>query len=314
MQQRYVVQLITPEKKMELYDRYSERYLYQKKANIYGCCIKLLTELEDVKEKWDDNFYTMDENIRSHGRIVVLKEKNGKPDVKYDPYTNTAFLTNIDYYGWIKSIALAVAGDVLEDEHEIYHIHGAAIDVDGVGVSIIAPPGTGKTTHSWGLLRLKGARLVADDWFFVRLFERGSLAFGSEKNCYVEADIGKIWGEYEKLVEKVRFDERGRAVINVRWIVGSGGVIPMTTLRKIILLKREAGDKRIARKISPSEGLEYLVKNDFCNPHQLVRDERKRKLRKHFFERLFGQTEVYLVNTVKPPLETHRAIAKLIKA
>ena len=165
MQQRYVVQLITPEKKMELYDRYSERYLYQKKANIYGCCIKLLTELEDVKEKWDDNFYTMDENIRSHGRLVVLKEKNGKMDVKYDPYTNTAFLTNIDYYGWIKSIALAVAGDVLEDEHEIYHIHGAAIDVDGVGVSIIAPPGTGKTTHSWGLLRLKGARLVADDWF-----------------------------------------------------------------------------------------------------------------------------------------------------
>jgi hypothetical protein len=60
--------------------------------------------------------------------------------------------------------------------------------------------------------------------------------------------------------------------------------------------------------------LEYLVKNDFCNPHQLVRDERKRKLRTRFFERLLGQTEVYLVNTVKPPLETHRAIAKLIKA
>ena len=88
----------------------------------------------------------------------------------------------------------------------------------------------------------------------------------------------------------------------------------MTTLRKIILLKREAGDKRIARKISPSEGLEYLVENDFCNPHQLVRDERKKKLRKNFFEKLLGQTEVYLVNTVKPPLETHRAIAKLIKA
>ena len=310
--ERYSVELITPEKKTELIGRYADRYLYTRKANIYGCCIKLLTELEDVKERWDDNFYTADENMRSHGRLIVLKDKSGKLDVKYDPYTKTAFLTNVDYYGWIKSIALALAGDILEDEHGIYSVHGAAIDVNGVGVSLIAPPGTGKTTHSWGLLRLPGARLVTDDWFFVRLFDRGPQAFGSEKNCYVEADIGKIWGEYGKLIEKVRFDQKGRAIVNVRWIVGRGGVIPMTTLRKIILLKREAADKKVVRKISPGEGLEYLVAHDFCNPHQLVRDERKKKLRKNFFKRLFEQTEVYLVNTVKPPLETHRAIAKLV--
>jgi len=314
--EKYSVELITPRKTTELYDRYTDRYtdryLYTRKANVYGCCIKLLTELEDVKERWDDNFYTTDENLRSHGRLIVLKDKSGKLDVKYDPYTKTAFLTNVDYYGWIKSIALALAGDVLEDEHEIYSVHGAAIDVNGVGVSLIAPPGTGKTTHSWGLLRLKGARLVTDDWFFVRLFDRGPQAFGSEKNCYVEADIGKIWGEYEKIIEKARFDQKGRAIVNVRWIVGRGGFIPMTTLQKVILLKREAGDKKVVRKISASEGLEYLLVHDFCNPHQLVRDERKKNLRKNFFKRLFEQTEVYLVNTVKPPLETHRAIAKLI--
>jgi len=153
---------------------------------------------------------------------------------------------------------------------------------------------------------------VTDDWFFVRLFDRGPQAFGSEKNCYVEADIGKIWGEYEKIIEKARFDQKGRAIVNVRWIVGRGGFIPMTTLQKVILLKREAGDKKVVRKISASEGLEYLLVHDFCNPHQLVRDERKKNLRKNFFKRLFEQTEVYLVNTVKPPLETHRAIAKLI--
>ena len=314
--EKYSVELITPRKTTELYDRYTDRYtdryLYTRKANVYGCCIKLLTELEDEKERWDDNFYTTDENLRSHGRLIVLKDKSGKLDVKYDPYTKTAFLTNVDYYGWIKSIALALAGDVLEDEHEIYSVHGAAIDVNGVGVSLIAPPGTGKTTHSWGLLRLKGARLVTDDWFFVRLFDRGPQAFGSEKNCYVEADIGKIWGEYEKIIEKARFDQKGRAIVNVRWIVGRGGFIPMTTLQKVILLKREAGDKKVVRKISASEGLEYLLVHDFCNPHQLVRDERKKNLRKNFFKRLFEQTEVYLVNTVKPPLETHRAIAKLI--
>jgi hypothetical protein len=308
---KYEVELITPEEKTELFNRYSDRYLYTRKANIYGCCVKLLTEFEEVKDRWEDNFFAMDENIRSHGRVIVLKGKD-RPEVKYDPYTNTAFIMGIDYYGWIKSIALAVAGDVLEDEHGIYHVHGAAIDVGGVGVSIIAPTGTGKTTHSWGLLRLKGARLVADDWFFVRLFERGALAFGSEKNCYVEADMGKIWGEYEKLIEKAHFDRRGRAIINVRWIVGGGGVIPMTTLRKIILLKRDESDRDVTREISSSEGLRYLLENDFCNPHQLVRDGRKKELRRGFFKKLMNQTEVYLVNTVKPPIETHRAIAKLI--
>lgn len=58
--------------------------------------------------------------------------------------------------------------------------------------------------RSRALLGLKDARLVSDDWYFVRLSDKEPLAFGSEKNSYVEADIGKIWGEYEKLVERVQ--------------------------------------------------------------------------------------------------------------
>ncbi|MEM2878259.1 MAG: hypothetical protein QXG10_01720 [Candidatus Hadarchaeales archaeon] len=309
----YQVELISPSEKERLFKKYSGRYLYTKKANIYGCCIKLLTELEFVKDMWEENFYTADENIRSHGRLIVLEEPGEPMSVKYDPYTNTAFLINVDYYGWIKSIALAVAGDVLEDEHGIYSVHGAAIDVGGVGISIMAPSKTGKTTHSWGLLRLKEARLITDDWYFVRIYERGALAFGSEKNCYVEADIGNIWKEYEGILEKATFDQRGRAIVNVRWAIGSGGVIPMTTLRKIIMLKRDNGDPVIARRLSTTEAMGYLVDNDFCNPHQLIRDERKLEIRKNFFERLFNVAEVYLVNTVKPPLETHAEILKLLK-
>jgi len=310
----YEIKLISPEDKTRLFDLNTKRYLYTKKANIYGCCIKLLTELEYVKDLWDENFYTMDENIRSHGRLVVLREDGDPPNVKYDPYTNTAFLTNIDYYGWIKSIALSLAGDILEDEHGIFPVHGAAIDLDGMGVSIIAPPGTGKTTHSWGLLRLKRARLVTDDWYFVRLYEQGAFAFGSEKNCYVEADIGKIWREYEGLMGEAHFDKSGRALVNVRWIMGSGGVIPMTTLRKIIMLKRDKEDPIVSTKLSTEEALNYLLANDFCNPHQLVRDERKLRLRKDFYRRLFEATEVYLVNTVRPPHDTHREILNAIKS
>ncbi len=140
----YAVQLISPEDKDVLFEKYEHRLLYTSKAEIYGCCIKLLTETESTRNKWEDNFFTANENNRSHGRLIVVSETGQPLSVKYDPYTKTAFLINVDYYGWIKSIALAVAGDILEDEHRIYSVHGASIDIGCLGVSIIAPSGTEK--------------------------------------------------------------------------------------------------------------------------------------------------------------------------
>jgi serine kinase of HPr protein (carbohydrate metabolism regulator) len=309
----YTVQLISPQEKEALYEEYESQLLYSSKANIYGCCIKLLTDSIQIKDKWEDNFYTADENNRSHGRLIAISQPNQPLTVKYDPYTKTAFLINVDYYGWVKSLALAVAGDILEDEHRIYSVHGAAIDVGCMGVSIIAPSGTGKTTHSWGLLRIPTARLISDDWYFVRLSTREPLAFSSEKNTYIQADIGKIWNEYERLVDKTQFDNRGRAIVNIRWIVGAGGVIPMATLNKIIMLKRDQADPTIATELETEAALEYLLAHNFCNPHQLVQDERKLALRTKFFRRLFSQSDVYLVNTVGTPQQTQAEIRRLLK-
>lgn len=312
MKDSYKVQLIDVKEKDQLYKLYEKRYLYTRKASIYGCCIKLLTDVKYVKDQWDENFYTMSEDVRSHGRLIVTEEPEKQMSVKYDPYTKTAFLVNVDYYGWIKSLALSVTGDILEDAHRIYSVHGAAIDVDGNGVSLIAPPGTGKTTHSWGLLGLRKARLISDDWYYVRLSTREPLAFGSEKNSYIEADLGKIWGEYEKLVEKVKFDPQGRAVVNVRWIVGSGGVIPMTTIKEIMLLKRDANDKNIVTGLTEKEALKYLLGNHFCNPHLLVNDERKTELRKDFFTQYLKETRVHMINTTLTPQETQQKIREIL--
>lgn len=262
--------------------------------------------------RWEDNFYTMGESIKSHGRIVVLDEEGTGNRVRYDPLTKTAFLYNFEYYGWIKSVTLAVAGDVLEDEHRIYSVHGAAVDVGGRGVSLIAPSKTGKTTHSWGLLRLPDARLVTDDWYFVRLSSKRPLAFGSEKNNYVEADVGEIWHEYGDLMRRADFDRDGRAIVNVRWIVGQGGVIPMTTMYHIILMKRDKGDHRVIRPLEVEEAMEYLIEHDFCNPHQLVRDARKERVRERFFRRLLEKTDIHMVNTVKSPEETQSAILRTL--
>ncbi|MEM3766668.1 MAG: aldolase, partial [Candidatus Bathyarchaeia archaeon] len=285
---KYEVELISIEEKDRLMEKYGERLLYEERADIYGCCIKLLTDIKYMKERWEESFYPMSAHVRSHGRLIVTNEETKEQQVLYDPLSKTAFLINIDYYGWVKSLALSVASDILEDNHGINSVHGACVDVDGKGVCLIAPSGTGKTTHTYGLLRIKGVRVVSDDWFFVRLMGELAVAFASEKNFYIQADIADVWGEYQKLVEKAEFDSKGRAVVNVRWVVGKGKILPMTTLKKAILLKRNPEDKSVLNKLSPEEASRYIESVDFCNPHMLVKDERKTNLRKQFFKELFS--------------------------
>src|SRR4030067_1633905 len=116
-QMSYTVKLITPDEKNKLLKDYEDRLLYTHKADVYGCCIKLLTDIERLKNLWEDNFFSMSENTRSHGRLVVLEEPDELMSVSYEPYTKTAFLINVDYYGWIKRGALGMASDLLEREN-----------------------------------------------------------------------------------------------------------------------------------------------------------------------------------------------------
>ncbi len=296
----------------KLMKKYEDRFLYEEKADIHGCCIELRTDLKSVKELWEDNFYPMSEHIQSHGRLIVTKEENDRLRVLYDRLSKTVFLINVDYYGWIKSIALSTAGDILEDNQGIFSVHGACVDLEGRGICLIAPSGTGKTTHTYGLLTLKGNHVISDDWFFVRLSNGDVTVFGSEKNFYIRADIAEIWGQYKKLVEKAEFDSKGRAVVNIRWIVGKEKIIPMATLKTAILLKRDPKDKTVLKKLSSSEAVQYMESVDFCNPHLLVKDARKSNLRKHFFRKFFRNLETYSINTTVPVIEAHKMIKEAI--
>jgi hypothetical protein len=309
---KYEVELISINDKDKLTEKYEDRFLYDERADIYGCCVKLLTDVKYVKERWEENFYPMSAHVRSHGRIVVTEEKDEKQRVFYEPLSKTAFLINVDYYGWIKSIALSVASDILEDSHYINSVHGACVDISGQGVCLIAPSGTGKTTHTYGLLRLKNVRVISDDWFFVRFMADQVVAFSSEKNSYIQADIADTWDEYKNLADKAEFDSKGRAVVNIRWIAGKGKMLPMTTLKKAILLKRDPEDQTMVTKLLPEEATRYVETVDFCNPHMLVKDKRKMELRKRFFKEFFAPLEIYVANTTAPVLDVHRAIKEEI--
>ena len=60
----------------DLYSKLEPRLLYSAKSEIYGTCIRLLTDQLDTKNTWEDNFYQMSESVRSHGRLVVLQDKD----------------------------------------------------------------------------------------------------------------------------------------------------------------------------------------------------------------------------------------------
>jgi len=53
----YSVQLIAPEEKDKLYQANEPRLLYASKAEIYGCCIKILNDPEATKKKWKQLFH-----------------------------------------------------------------------------------------------------------------------------------------------------------------------------------------------------------------------------------------------------------------
>src|SRR3989338_8257117 len=178
----YSYELIAPERKDEMLRDLQKRYLHDRKASIHGICIELLTDNSEFKEMWEDNFFTMSDDVRPHGRIVAIKdEKDSSVRVLYEPASKTCFIINADYYGWVKSFALGVAADFLDEYvsiHSRFSVHGSCIDFSGRGIALIATSGSGKTTHSFGLLLQENAKLITDDWFFVKLTKDDAVAYG----------------------------------------------------------------------------------------------------------------------------------------
>lgn len=309
----YTITLISTDERERLMEELLPRVRYEIKSDLYGCCIKMLTDDHATKDTWGDNFYAISQNIRSHGRLLVFKNDAYAPDtVLFDPFSRTAFLFNFTYYGWIKSLALSLAGDILEDHHGIFSMHGACVDIGGAGLCIIGAPKAGKTTQTYGLLQDPHTRIVADDWFFSRVYGPDILAYSSEKNFYIGDDLGTIWKEFGGLVPDGQFDHNGRAIADIRWVIGKGRILPMTTLKTIIVLKRDPADSTISRTLDPDTGLKLFVENRYFNPHILVHNPFKTRIRNRYVAELLNRTTVYLVNTTGTPQETQKMIRSLV--
>jgi hypothetical protein len=308
----YKVQIISREKKEKLMEKLYTPELYERKAAIHGTCVKLFTDSKQFKEMWEDNFEHMPDSIRPHARLFALKGKRFR--VLYEPSSKTAIVQGCDYYGWIKSIALAMVADFMEDftsEHRRHSVHGSFIDHGGKGAAIIGPSGSGKTTLTYGLLRGKGFHFLTDDWFFVRLVDEDVLVFASERNSYIRCNLGDVWPEFRKKLKGIKADSENRAIIDVKRFLGANNTRKNSMLSTIVLLTR---DRKLPplQELSQKKALEFMLKNDFCNPHQLVRSQEKMQKRKGFFAELFKRAPVYLLNTIETPEESLERLKGII--
>jgi hypothetical protein len=123
--------------------------------------------------------------------------------------------------------------------------------------------------------------------------------------------LAKIWKESAGLIDQAQFDQEGRAVVDLRWVVGKGRILPLTTLETMIILKRDPEDEVVLSELDGAEALKLLEDNGYFNPHLLVRNDFKRQLRSGFFQARLRRTRVFQVNTVNTPEESQEIIRKL---
>ena len=121
----------------------------------------------------------------------------------------------------------------------------------------------------------------------------------------------RIWKEFDGLVAADEYDADGRAVADIRWVVGKGRLLPLTTLKTLIILHRDPADVRILCRLEKQDALSLFTANEYFNPHLLVRDRRKAALRDRSISDLLERADCYLLNTTGTPKETQDRIREL---
>lgn len=315
MAEKYRVELISTDTKDKLMRKVYSSSLYESKATIHGTCIKFFTDSHEFKDMWEDNFEPMPDWVRPHARLFAIHGDGKKVRVLYEPASKTVIVYNCDYYGWVKSIALALVADFFEDftsEHRRYSVHGSFVDYGGRGVAMAGPPKSGKTTLTYGLLLDSRYSFLTDDWFFVRMTDSDTLVHAAEKNSYIRNDLAQSWPAFADRLKGIRCDNKERAIVDVRRFFGEDRIRKNSVLSVFVILTRQKG-KPPLRRLSASEAVKAMRATDFCNPHQLVRTRKKTAQRVAFFRELFEKVPVYLLNTVETPQQSLERLKNLAR-
>ncbi|MHA1267781.1 MAG: phosphoenolpyruvate carboxykinase [Candidatus Helarchaeota archaeon] len=314
---------ISSDKRTELITL-AEQYLgfdsiYVWSVDINGFVIQLRTNNTHLEDFFKENFFpaAQDWDLRPHGVIYAITGVyDAEPQVSYHPETHTGFLINVETYQQLRSLVLGIVLDLTEEKRDLHFIRGSLIDLDGSGISIMGPAGSGINTHTFLLLELEKARIHSLDWIYLQQLggEKGRIStMGSERKFYLKNNIIKLIPRLKILYERCK-KESQHFILDPWWIGGDDKSINTTRINVIFFLNPDPKNSTIARRLRKKEALSMLVNADhpFFNPHILVFDEARKELEYQFFEKLFDFVAVYEINTAKPMFEVQKKLKDII--
>jgi len=321
-------------------DRFlSDQPYFEWNANISGMVIQLRTNSPHLYDFFVENWYPspLESDIEPHGILYAVNWIPGKETkAYYNSQSRTGFFYKSAFYGQLRSLALGLATDVAERIHDLHAVRGVCLEVGGKGVLVLAPPGTGKTTHMVEMLKRADCALVSQDLVFVRYQGGRAVADSPERKLYIETQVAEKMPVLERLFDRSkcenvvtnhedcnRYDcpageacplERGapycyfatgksRAMLDPYWIGGPRKHVKRTTIDHVILLRRDPIAKDVER-LDPEIALRYVEEGrdhhghatPFLNPHLLVRNLERTELQQRHFRRLFSAAQVTALN------------------
>lgn len=258
------------------YDNYSEW-----NVNIGGVVLKLATNSPHLIDFWTENWYPspLESDLEPHGMIFGVKDAPGREaSTFYNPDTRTGFIFNSAFYPQLRSLALGMADDIAARSADACLLSGACLDINGKGIFLIAPPGTGGSTHLSSLLRRKETRLHSLDSFMLRWAGGVPIADSLERKMMIPTDLSENIPELARLFYRCKMEnvitdrdkcevenctsknncplEKGEpacfiaskkstALVDPYWIGGTDKHLKRTVISQIVLLKRDTVDPKI---------------------------------------------------------------------
>jgi aspartate/methionine/tyrosine aminotransferase len=178
-------------------------------ASIAGAVVQLRTNSPHLADFYQENFFpsSLESELEPHAVIYAVKDVPGRePSAHANLDTSTGFIFNTAYYGQVRSLAMALAGEIAARTSGALLAHCAALDADGRGILVWGGPGTGRTGVLAAALREEGVRLVASDTALVRTGAAVPVADLPERKLYLKAKWAKHLPEMDKLMERCKLE------------------------------------------------------------------------------------------------------------